>query len=57
MKKFFSVWFVALLCGFTTAVSASVTVTLNCDPSDVSISGLTPDGGSWVKGENTCTTS
>lgn len=58
MKKFFSVWFVALLCGFTTAVSASVTVTLNCDPSDVSISGLTPDGGgSWVKGENTCTVS
>ncbi|MGN0186752.1 MAG: hypothetical protein ACI392_03295 [Paludibacteraceae bacterium] len=56
MKKFFSVWFVALLCGFTTAVSASVTVTLNCDPSDVSISGLTPDGDSWVKGENTCTT-
>lgn len=57
MKKFFSVWFVALLCGFTTAVSASVTVTLNCDPSDVSISGLTPDGGSWVTGENTCTVS
>lgn len=57
MKKFFSVWFVALLCGFTTAVSASVTVTLNCEPSDVSISGLTPDGGSWVTGENTCTVS
>lgn len=57
MKKFFSVWFVALLCGFTTAVSASVTVTLNCDPSDVSISGLTPDGGEWVKGDNTCTVS
>lgn len=57
MKKIFSVWFVALLCGFTTAVSASVTVTLNCEPSDVTISGLTPDGGSWVKGENTCTTS
>ncbi|MGM9746332.1 MAG: hypothetical protein ACI30H_05185 [Paludibacteraceae bacterium] len=57
MKKFFSVWFVALLCGFTTAVSASVTVTLNCEPSDVSISGLTPDNGSWAKGENTCTVS
>lgn len=55
MKKFFSVWFVALLCGFTTAVSASVTVTLNCEPSDVTISGLTPDNGAWAKGENTCT--
>lgn len=57
MKKFFSVWFVALLCGFTTAVSASVTVTLNCEPSDVTISGLTPDNGAWAKGENTCTVS
>ena len=55
MKKFFSVWFVALLCGFTTAVSASVTVTLNCEPSDVTISGLTPDNGAGAKGENTCT--
>lgn len=57
MKKFFSVWFVALLCGFTTAVSASVTVTLNCEPSDVTISGLTPDNGAWAKGDNTCTVS
>ncbi len=57
MKKFFSVWFVALLCGFTTAVSASVTVTLNCEPSDVTISGLTPDNDAWAKGENTCTVS
>ena len=57
MKKFFSVWFVALLCGFTTAVSASVTVTLNCEPSDVTISGLTPDNGVWAKGDNTCTVS
>lgn len=57
MKKFFSVWFVALLCGFTTAVSASVTVTLKCEPSDVTISGLTPENGVWAKGENTCTVS
>ena len=59
MKKFFSVWFVALLCGFTTAVSA-VNITVVCNPDEIEVvspSGAivpTSNDGVWVNGENTC---